>query len=96
MKSIYSELALYGRANQCARTDNVFSPISEVCDDTVSLSRPGGSQGLLYKHLCDSLINYLINLVMVCEREKITAPPRLKGSRSAACAAGLVFSSFSS
>ena len=39
MESIYTELALYGSKNECARTDNVFSPISEVCDDTVSLSQ---------------------------------------------------------
>ena len=37
MKSIYTELALYGITNVCARTDTVFLPISEVCDDTVSL-----------------------------------------------------------
>ena len=37
MESIYTELALYGSKNECARTDNVFSPISEVCDGTVSL-----------------------------------------------------------
>ena len=37
MKSIYSELALYGGKNEFARTDNVVSPISEVCDGTVSL-----------------------------------------------------------
>ena len=38
MESIYTELALYGRINECARTDNVFSPISEICDCTVSLT----------------------------------------------------------
>ena len=37
MESIYTELALYGSKNECARTDDVFSPISEVCDGTVSL-----------------------------------------------------------
>ena len=34
---MYNELALYGGKNECARTDNVFFPISEVCDGTVSL-----------------------------------------------------------
>ena len=38
MESIYTELALYGTKNECARTDNVFSQISEICDGTVSLS----------------------------------------------------------
>ena len=38
MKSIYTKLALYGINNFCAKTDNVFFPISEVCDGTVSLS----------------------------------------------------------
>ena len=38
MKSTYTELALYGSKNKCARTDHVFLPISEVCDGTVSLA----------------------------------------------------------
>ena len=37
MESIYTKLALYGSKNECAKPDNVFSPIAEVCDDTVSL-----------------------------------------------------------
>ena len=37
MKSIYKELALYGSKNECARTDTVFLPISEVSDGKVSL-----------------------------------------------------------
>ena len=37
MQSIFTELALYGSKNECARTDNVFYPISEVCDGMVSL-----------------------------------------------------------
>ena len=39
MESIYTELALYGSNNECTKTDNVFSPISEVCDGTVSLTK---------------------------------------------------------
>ena len=39
MESIHTKLALYGSKNECARTDNVFSPISEVCDGTVSLDK---------------------------------------------------------
>ena len=38
MKSIYPELALYGGKIECARTDNAFFPLSEVCDGTVSLA----------------------------------------------------------
>ena len=38
MESIYTELALYGSTNKCARTDTVFLPISEVCNGTVSLT----------------------------------------------------------
>ena len=38
MESIYTKLALYGTKNECARTDNVFYPISEVCIGTVSLT----------------------------------------------------------
>ena len=37
MESIYTELALSGSQNKCARTDNVFFPISEVCNCMVSL-----------------------------------------------------------
>ena len=37
MESIYSELALFGSKNECAKTDYVFSFISEVCAGTVSL-----------------------------------------------------------
>ena len=36
-ESIYTELALCGSKNECARTDNVFVLISEVCDGTVTL-----------------------------------------------------------
>ena len=44
MESIYTELALYGSKNECARTETVFLLISEVCDGTVSLT---GLQGFL-------------------------------------------------
>ena len=37
MESTFTDLALYGSKNLCARTDNGFSLISEVCDGTVSL-----------------------------------------------------------
>ena len=37
MKNIYTDLALYGRKNECVRNDAVFLPISQVCDGTVSL-----------------------------------------------------------
>ena len=38
MESIYPELALCGRTNQCPRTDTVFLRISEVSKGTVSLN----------------------------------------------------------
>ena len=37
MESIYTELAFYGITNECARTDNIISPVSKICDGTVSL-----------------------------------------------------------
>ena len=37
MEITYTELALYRSQNECAKTDNIFSPISEFCDGTVSL-----------------------------------------------------------
>ena len=39
MESIYTELALYGSKNECARADTVFLPISKVCNRMVSLSK---------------------------------------------------------
>ena len=39
MESIYTELALYGSKNDCARTDNVYFPISEVCNGTILLNK---------------------------------------------------------
>ena len=42
MESIYTKLALYGSKHFCATTDNVFFPISEVCDGTVSLIKTRG------------------------------------------------------
>ena len=38
MENIYAELAFDDSTNECARTETVFSSISEVCDGTVSLS----------------------------------------------------------
>ena len=37
MESIYAKLALYGSKTECAMTDTVFLPISEVCNGKVSL-----------------------------------------------------------
>ena len=49
MESTYTELALHWRKNVFARTDNVFSPISEVCDGTDSLC-----DGRFYKNCAES------------------------------------------
>ena len=38
MESRYTKLALCGSKNECARTDTVFFPISEVSEGTVSLT----------------------------------------------------------
>ena len=37
METIYTELALYGSKNECARTYTVFLPISQVYNGKVSL-----------------------------------------------------------
>ena len=37
IKNIYPELALDGSKNECAKTDNVFFLISEVCTSGVTL-----------------------------------------------------------
>ena len=39
MESIYTDLALYVSKIECARTDNVVFPISEICKGTVSLKK---------------------------------------------------------
>ena len=39
MDSIYMGLALYDSKNECARSNTVSLPISEVCDGTVSLAK---------------------------------------------------------
>ena len=38
MENIYSELGLDGSKKECARTDTVILPISDVYDGTVALS----------------------------------------------------------
>ena len=38
MESIYPELALFGSKNECAMTDTVFFPLSEVSEGTVSFA----------------------------------------------------------
>ena len=38
VESIYTELALYWSKDESARTNNVFLPISEVCNGMVSLA----------------------------------------------------------
>ena len=40
MEIIYPKLALCGSKNECAKTDNVFLPISKVSEGTVSLTEP--------------------------------------------------------
>ena len=37
IKSIYPDLAFYSSKNECARTDIVFFPISQVCSRGVTL-----------------------------------------------------------
>ena len=49
MESIYSELALCGSKNECARTDTVFVHLSEVSKGTVSLMLTGKMMGLIMK-----------------------------------------------
>ena len=57
MESIYTRLALYGSKNECTRTNNVFLPISEVCDCMVSINRPSVDGAVLHS-LTNSLPHY--------------------------------------
>ena len=61
MESIYTDLALYGSKNQCAKMDNVFFPISEVCGGTVSLC-----MSLLCKFVLFQLFFFLFFLPLFC------------------------------
>ena len=70
MESICTELALCGSKNGCARSDNVFFLISEVCDGTVSLCE----QPLISLHLqtaaIDNSADYLILInILVAQLE---------------------------
>ena len=47
MESVYTDLALCGSKNECARTDTVFSPISQVCTRGLTLNRPGVAGAVL-------------------------------------------------
>ena len=51
MESIYPELALCGRKNECARTDTVFFSISEVSEGTVSLLAQKGTKNAILSHI---------------------------------------------
>ena len=41
MESTFTELALYGSQNECAKIDDSFFLISEFCNGTVSLTKRG-------------------------------------------------------
>ena len=45
-----------------------------VLSSTSFISKPGQSQGLLYKHLCASFIHLVSHSVMVCENIFMTPP----------------------
>ena len=71
MEIIYTQLALYGSKNECARTNTVFLTISEDCNGTVSLcvglsswvesiEREFECSDLLY-HVCFNYLTYKIS-----------------------------------
>ena len=60
MESIYTELALYGSKKECARTDNVFSPISEVWNGTVSLDQGSINLGCVNYHIVFNVFWFII------------------------------------
>ena len=49
MESIYTELALYGSKNGCARTATIFLPISEVCLNEEGVCRTAPATPGLFK-----------------------------------------------
>ena len=64
MESLYTELALYGSKNECARTVKVYLSISEVCDGMVSLLLDKSSKT---KHIKDNC-NIKVFLSSICLR----------------------------
>ena len=52
LQSIYTELAVYGSKNEDATTDNAFSPISEICNGTVSLTILANRNNIHEMKLC--------------------------------------------
>jgi hypothetical protein len=61
--SIFTELALYGSKNECARTENVFFPISEYCSGRVSLKLlEVGTCLCYYLHTTDLWLLYILAL----------------------------------
>ena len=59
MESMYVELALYRNKNECARTDNVFFPISEVSDGWFPVELYGHKKsGLQTKFCCHPLYGH--------------------------------------
>ena len=66
MESIYSELALFGSKNEFAKTDNVFSLISEVCDDTACLKcLTGRALTTLNNHLKHFIIMNILQGILM-------------------------------
>ena len=51
MESTNTELALYGSQKECAKTDNIFFPISEFCDGMVSLLNYNNNKKNVYRLL---------------------------------------------
>ena len=58
----------------------IISPFISFPQLPLVIRRPGRSQGLVYKHLCNSFIHSVIHSVMVCENIFLT-PPRPNGWR---------------
>ena len=64
ISELISRVPLYGCKNQCARTDTVFLPISEVCDSTVSPYNTSTQSTSMYITCLMSHILCLISYVL--------------------------------
>ena len=51
MESIYTQLALYGSKNECARTENVFSPYPRSAMVRLPLLCPGNHKQFVFSLL---------------------------------------------
>ena len=75
MESIYPKFSLYGGTNECARTNTLLLPLSEVSTGAVSLDLklcqvPFEECGTSYKNSCKNVRNCETKYQTKCQKAK--------------------------